>query len=235
MTESEIDYSLEDIGTFRITLRSFEDYRETFDIRIEELPPDARILDVGSSLNQEFARALNDLRPDVKVVSLDASLALPVSEEKLKNMKVSYSIQKEKGGPIIETSEEDRALRMKEALSGTVAAIAPVFPFADESFDRIYDNHAAFMYLTNDERHLLTAYVRESLRILKTDGELDIYPIDLFDETGNWNDEGRAGVQGRMEKIVQELSLPAENVHFFENIDKTATGDITRLGIKITK
>lgn len=111
MSESEIDYSLEDIGTFRVTPRSFEDYQDTFEIRAKDFPPNAMVLDVGSGLNQEFAKGLSELRPDVKVVSLDASLALPTSEKELKNMKVSYSIQKEKSDPFTETREKDRASR----------------------------------------------------------------------------------------------------------------------------
>lgn len=106
----ETNYGLKDIGYFRATPRSLEDYLEIFSLTSSAFAKNAKILDIGSGTNQEFARGLKQERPDVSVVSLDPSLALPADPEKLKELRINYDLQDE--GEIRQITSEETESRI---------------------------------------------------------------------------------------------------------------------------
>lgn len=75
--------SLKEIGYFRVTERSFETILFGLELsreKVRELPTGATVIDIGSSLNQSFAKGVLALRPDINAISIDPSLAISEKE-----------------------------------------------------------------------------------------------------------------------------------------------------------
>lgn len=229
----ENNYSLKDIGYFRVTPRSFETYARIFSIDCRTFKDNAEILDIGSGTNQEFARKLSLKRPDVHVVSVDPTLALPTEEQKLKETGLVYELQS-KGEDIHHSTEKERENRIKNKFGDVLAALAPDLPFEKSTFDYIFDNHAAFMYFS-EGKGLHEKYLQEVLRILKPEGKAYIYPLDLYDESLMEPQEKLEKSRKRIVKIIQDLGINQNQYELFEYPEQFPSGPISRLGIKITK
>ncbi len=224
-------YTFKDIGYFRLTPRSAENYYEIFAFSPKDLKPNAIVLDAGSGTEQEFAKSLATSRPDIRVISLDPSLALPSDDEALKEMGISYDIipLKSPNKPDEKTTQQDREQRVKNKFGEVVAAIAPHLPFKDQTFDYIFDNHGPFMYFSPDKNEL-ERYVAELLRITKPGGNIDIYPLDTYSEALMNNRQKLKNSRQRIQDIMQDLGMNNFNVFTAPDF-----GRINRLGIKITK
>ena len=225
--QSERIYTPKDIGYFRSTDRPFENYRLLFGISPPELKKNAVILDAGSGKRQEFARGLAKLRPDIQVISLDPSLSLPTDAKSLKKMGIYYDIvslsRKHK------TTKADRDSRLKNKFGDIIPAIAPHLPFKDQSFDYIFDNHGPFMYFAPDQNEL-QRYVGELLRILKPEGQLNIYPLDTYSEGLDDDEKKLQASRTRIENIMQAIGVTT-----FETFTALDVGRHNRLGVKIFK
>lgn len=164
-------------GYFRVTSREGKNYQETFGFSLDNLPKNALILDIGSGYNQELARWLNERRPDIRTFSIDPTLYFR-NPEKYTKAGIRYDIQKP-GENIRSATLEDIEERIKNVTPLSLVAIAPDLPFRDNSFDAIFDNHSAFMYLTTPENKI--EYIKQLLRVTKVDGVIYIYPLDSYD------------------------------------------------------
>jgi len=230
------DYTtLSEIGNFRVTERSLNSYKETFSFDPESIPGNGMVLDIGSGVNQRFAKELETTRPDVKVVSLDPSLGIPAGDKEFQRLGVTYQFT-DTGGTSITPNEEQRRSRLENKYGLAVAGLAPELPFKDGSFDMVFDNHAAFMYFSEDEKNSHIRYVKEMLRVLKSNGVAEIYPLDIFDENADDNAERVTGGTERITRILTELGFGKDRYEIFHFVDIVDGGkELDRVGVKIKK
>ncbi len=211
-------------GYFRVTDRSLVDYKTIFNLRIEDFKPNSRVLDAGSGIHQTFAREIQQQRPDIRVVSLDPTLFLK-----------KYDIETK------QATDAEREKRRKEKYGEVVAAIFPKTPFKDKSFNYIFDNHGPFMYF-EDQFTGLKSYISELLRLLKPDGSVFIYPLDLLADllAGDVLSADKEQIylksENRILTIMGELGREVHlEYHLFDFTEGTIENPLIRKGIKITK
>lgn len=226
-----MDDEKKEVGYFKVTDRSLSEYEIIFDFRAEQLKYGSRILDIGSGTNQNLARNLKQKRPDIKVISLDPTLFLS-----------KYDIGTVKGGK--PSTDKERQQRKKQKFGEVVAAIfpnAPHLPFRDKSFDYIFDNHGPFMYFEDDFR-VLRDYIVEIMRVLKPQGTVYIYPLDLLvdmfsgDILSHDQKEIYLKSENRILAIMGQLGreVPLE-YHLFDFTEGTPQHPLIRKGIEIIK
>lgn len=231
-SEDQPKVTPEDVGHFRVTSRTFESYQRIFSLDIKALNRKATILDIGSGERQEFSRGLRGKKPHITVVSVDPTLAFPVKEEGLQALGVTYGIYDAQNRDI--STVEERAKRIRTALPDTVAALAPNLPFVNNSFDAVFDNHSAFMYLP-DEAGLHQEYISQLLRILKPSGIAYVYPLDLYSESLLDNEAKLEISRQRIEQINQNLDIKRYELFTYDDRISPDKPPHIRLGIKITK
>jgi len=242
-----------EIGYFRVTNREFEQSLEAVDLNkrhIMNLPIDAKIAEIGSGLDQEFANGVKSIRPDVKVISLDPTLGLEnkdfytTTEESpdhgIRSVQYKYNdpeINKSSYADSLEKQQETKRKRLESAheTGGVVAGLAPEIPFADESLDLLVDSWGPGLYLDRyEEGSELEIYLNNISRSLKNGGEAHIYPIDFYDEVLESNKIKNEKAEKEYEKILE--NTPNVKYEFFKKDDKgLPEGQQDRLGIKITK
>lgn len=223
--------TLKDIGYFRITSRDLKRYEKELGFKAEQLKQDSLILDIGSGFNQELPQQLRVKRPDINVISVDPSLALPTSQAILDKLGIRYVIQPSSDEAIRVTKEADRKLRLSNTQPDTLAAIAPHLPFKDNSFDYVFDNHGAFMY--SDSTNRLLKYLNEIVRVLKSRGTAVIFPLDLKTEE---NLSAAAKYQISIARINMLLkAAKIEHYEMYDCIEHAGYSSYKRAGIKIFK
>lgn len=232
ISEDQLKVTPKDVGYFRVTSRTFEDYQRIFSLDINSLHRKAKVLDIGSGQRQEFSRGLRGKRPHITVVSVDPTLAFPVKEEGLQALGITYGIYDAQDRNI--STVEERAKRIRTALPDTIAALAPYLPFVNNSFDAVFDNHSAFMYLP-DEAGLHQEYISQLLRVLKPSGIAYIYPLDLYSEALLDNEAKLEKSRQRIEQIIQNLAVKKYKLFTYDARVRPDKPPHIRLGIKITK
>lgn len=174
---------------YRITDRSFDTIIRNLRISLKEimdLPEKSLIVEVGSGTNQNFARAVKELRPDSLVVSIDPTLAIDkegfvtnVTEWKGNIPTAIYYDNYTENSP----SEQDYSQRIKDMrvneankTGNVVAALAPNLPLQNESTNLLIDSWAAGYYLEKNSDDFIN-YLKDISRILKPGGFARIYPV----------------------------------------------------------
>jgi hypothetical protein len=267
---------LKDIHKFILSARSVRSYQDIFGVdfsSIEQVKWEERICDVGSGLRQEFAKGLRGVvgfdeglnkpikRPDLHVVSVDPSFGLPLNEKELKDLGIEYKLSWDFNQYILadESKRLGRFSAKKYYDEVVVAALAPDLPFPSGSFDRIFDNHGAYMYLPEEKDHRWHyQYISVLNELLRPNGMIYIYPLDTVEDfeilikelprSGRIDKKNEEKIRqmmdmiylksrNRLEQIVTELNL-ANNVELFDYIDSVGTFgliDMKRLGMKMRK
>lgn len=232
---------LHDIGYFRVTSRGIESYIDIIDLDLNQIPKNGKVVDIGSGVYQELAKDVKELRPDITVFSVDPSLAIPTDENEFIESGLRYELPNEEG-KLIKPPESLRRQRREQADANSIAAIAPDLPFQDNSVDVVLDNHAAFMYLDEDDNNYHERYVTEILRILKPGGVGYVYPIDLYSKMFLYDDETLADSKQRANRIIEIFKNKSVKLEYYEALDSVGrdktTGEVKkvkRAGLKITK
>lgn len=219
-------------GYFRVTARPAESYEKTFSVDFKNFSKGSYILDIGSGFNQELAKWFSSNRPDITVFSIDPSLYLRNPYE-YRKVGIAYSIPDPTSKKEMKTAtQEDIEERIRNVSPNTIVAVAPEFPFKNESFDCILDNHSAYMYLDKSER---LRYLEEIIRILKSGGNAFIYPLDNYEDALNPNRVIQS--KEEFETLMQNLSRNNPDVKFeiFEFDEGDESKPNKRYGVKIIK
>lgn len=146
--------------------RNLEKYLSTFHYNIDELRG-KKILDVGSGAAMFGTEAS---KSGLDVVSMDAAYSHEIGLNWLEKTESSRKTLGEKAKEII--------TRRKLHPSNPVCADAENLPFCNESFDVIFNLCAAYYYCTSTED--LRKIFSEQLRVLKSGGEISIFPLIEF-------------------------------------------------------
>lgn len=188
--ENEINYF--------VTNRDFEKISFLLKITpkfIEELPIEAKVLEIGSGVTQNFARGLSEKRKDLKIVSLDPTISLNSSDftprvirgenNELKSIYYTNNPQDVNGDyylmgkyePINKLHEE----RISEAQKSgfVVSALAPELPFKENTFDLIIDSFGPILYLPELGHEKMASYLTRIYDVLKPGGEFRAYPVKI--------------------------------------------------------
>lgn len=187
--------------SFFVTNRDYETIASRLNLTpeyIENIPKNSKVLEIGSGLNQSFARGLSKLRPDLKIVSLDPSLAINPKEFKTRvirnedgdlesvyytNSSKDYSGEYYSFGRL-EDSKKVQQERIENAMKTglSLAGKAPELPFRENTFDLIVDSFGPILYLQGKKQDQLISYFRRIYNILKVGGEFRAYPATIVDE-----------------------------------------------------
>lgn len=222
MSNTEQHRSIKEGSKFILTHRTLEDYEYFFQFDAVGMPPNARVLDIGSGVNQEVASGMRRIRPDIQVVSIDPSIILPTDDKSLDELGIVYRVAKN-------NNEEERKKRLKTKDRNLVAALAPNLPIKTNSCDYIFDSHGAYLYFSDDQ--VKKAYLRELMRIGGPHALIGIYPLKEIAE--DWlrmfvegkvpfdkvKDEVRKRTKIETEDLLKDLGI--KNYEFFEREDIT--------------
>jgi hypothetical protein len=239
---------------YRVTDRTYEqslDFSDLIDEDIKILPNAAVVVDIGSGVNQRFSQGVKELRPDIKVVSIDPTLSLKdqgdfrvksyrdVESGKLN--RVDYSRKITLSGKPIKAELYDPEEMLEDIVSerlniaqgnpSTLAAFAPDLPLKSESVDLIIETHGPFMYELGSQKE----YIDQIVRVLKVDGQARIYPLDSLDEfVVHRNINGDERNKLVMARVVDMFAGRKDvDVVFYEKYDPVPKQ--IRLGMKIIK
>lgn len=249
---------IEKIGYFRTTDRSAENimrFVKLEDRDLEELPANARVLEIGSGLSQQFARKIKQLRSDTTVVSIDPTVDLGnrkgihtyterTAGGELKQVEYVLHGSKYQDPPEVKLQTHKDRVSTAQETGSVIAALAPNLPFAPNSFNLIVDSFGPFMYLSS---HSAREYLESIIRILTADGLATIYPINPYDSV---LDE-IFDVQTRNAKLIEEWKsylqdVPGISFEFYE-IEENHKVEVTnpdieggketerRIGLRIKK
>lgn len=152
-------------GTF-LSDRGVSDYVESLDIQEADLDdPNAVILDLGSGLEQNFAKEMRERSLRAKVVSIDPRFGLrPTEDVALMEMDEHEEVGRQKRA---------KNRQMPEPL--TIAALSGALPFKENSIQQVYALFSVPYYLENKEEIKNTIY--EAVRILKPGGSIRAFPV----------------------------------------------------------
>lgn len=250
--------SPEEIGYFRVTDREFWQSADALRINdefIRLLPENGNVVEIGSGLNQGFARALKEKREDITCISIDPTLGLSennfytthrtdsngnLEEVSYTSTNNSYYNNQRPTGDWVDTiakQEEISDIRVKTAqeTGNVIAGLVPELPFASNSIDLIVDSWGPGLYLDRyKEDSPLSEYLHEVSRALKSDGQAHIYPIDFYNEALEENDIKNKNAIEEYTKILQ--TDPSIEFKFYEYEDKALRdGNKKRIGIIIRK
>lgn len=228
-----IPIGLKDIGHIRLSDRSLEDYQKIFNFKSGEIAANARILDVGGGYRQLFRRELESVRPDLKIFTVDPSLAIDPNDKNFPGEHIEFVHDPLNGSKLQKITPKDQTQRILES-KRTVAATAPHLPFKDRSFEYVFDNNGAFAYLPDKEH--LKEYVGDVMRILSDGGIFLAYPIDsLYDMLKSQSHkESIVASKPKVGKLLKGLGI--DQYEFFQHTE-SLNDNRTRIrwGIKITK
>jgi len=235
--------SMEEIGYFRVTSRNGPEILSQCQLEqqdIQNLLPNSTILEVGSGLNQELAKHLKTIRPDITTVSLDPTLGITVYQQRFfietsaDGKQLEYKLSQ---GLTPEQKDQTTAVqnqRIKTAEENSIAALAQSLPFKDNAFDLIIDSFGPGTWFCN-KPETTQRYVSELCRVLKPNGLAIIFPVDNWKEyVFSENDEQRnQEAKQRFLSSLQQLNSSGEiKIEFYQQVN---TGKNIRIGAKITK
>lgn len=216
--------NLESIGSFYVTDRSFELISQLLDLsaeKIDSLPQNGRVLEVGSGIHRKFAEGISKLRPDLKIVSVDPTLGITKNdfssiverddEGNIKSVHYTNQIIMGKNDDrysqgILEDTHAVRKERLKKSSGEVVASLAPKLPFKDKSFDLIVDTFGPGIYLQNQGESGLKEYLIRVCDLLTTGGEALIFPV-LKISSREVNEKLREESKIYFEELIKNLNL----------------------------
>jgi len=143
------------------TGRSIKHYLENLNLSKNDLEKCDFILDIGSGIEQRFARDCKEMGIKATVVSIDPGILFPEKND------LRYLTSKDE----ITRRRTARNKPEKE----TVSAIAQHLPFKENSFDMVLALYSVPLYISQESDVSLS--FTEILRVLKNDGQARIYPI----------------------------------------------------------
>lgn len=228
-----IPKEIKDIGYFRVTERPFETYLKQAHINSDSIPENGVVLNIGAGFEQKFEKSIKQDRPDLTILPIDPSLAIPAEEKNYqtyKNQGIKLEIKPE-NEEIREPTEEERRKRLKNVLKTSIATIAPRLPIKSSAVDLIIDLAGAFLYLPVDGNERRD-YLSELTRILKVGGEAHIYPVEYYGENVEVGDPDQRikNEKKNLDEILSELKIQHE---YYEEIDPKLNEK--RLGLVIKK
>lgn len=172
---------LNQIGQFNVTDRPLNDSESTFFSGsksiseifhlkkrwVNSLPPNAVLLNIGSGVRRLFEKEIKQRRKDIKIVSIDPTLAIKfkddtngwyIEEYGQGDNLVYKTIDKEKtdstGYRIPEdlvTYQKDRVAKAAK-IPGAIAGLAPELPIRDNSIDIFFDSFGPVYYLKDPQK-----------------------------------------------------------------------------------
>lgn len=146
-----------------MTSRGLADYMDILKLTEKELDdPDLLILDLGSGLEQNFAKDIRKKDIRSKIISVDPKLGLSDDEDLSSIINVS--------------DKETRIQARKNTEPRTVAGLSGALPFLDNVFSRIYAVYSAPYYLSHPED--IEQTLKEMIRVLKPGGIIKAVPIE---------------------------------------------------------
>jgi SAM-dependent methyltransferase len=161
--------------SFEVTTRPFDSILREVGMKkqdILELPKAAVVVEVGSGVFQEFAYEVNKLRPDIRMISIDPTMAFSRDRKDVrlgtKGTAYNYEQAGDQKGEEIRRYQTLHGERIDKHLPGTISALASDLPFADGSIDLLVDCWGPAIYLRkyND----FSDYIYEISRVLKNGG-----------------------------------------------------------------
>jgi SAM-dependent methyltransferase len=219
---SEQHRSIKEGSKFILTHRTLEDYEYFFQFDAVRMFPNARVLDIGSGANQEFASGMRKVRHDIQVISIDPSIILPTDDKSLDELGIEYRVAKN-------NNEEERNKRLMTKDRNLVAALVPNLPIKANSCDYIFDSHGAYLYTSDNPTQ--REYLQELMRIGKPNAFIGIYPLKEIAEDGlkmaiegkvpfdKVDEEVRKNIRRETEELL--VSLGISRYEFFEREDVT--------------
>ena len=189
---------------------------------ILDLPQNATVVDVGSGLHQEFARGMKELRPDIRVISVDPTLAFdpldPNIGVKESGSWVTYYVNNV-ATPIIDrvTFRAIQSERLKMAqqlgMDNIKTDPAPSLPGEDASVDLLVDSKGPALYLKGDE---FKQYIFSIAQKLKNGGTARLIPLDYFHDAIRdilRRSEKIEKVKSELERLLEGTKLTIEKVY----------------------
>lgn len=181
-----------------LTERTFSEYKVILDIHDQELTNWHVIVDLGSGMQQDFAKSLKEEGGNNTVISVDPKLALP-EETDLNG--------------IFPEEHEARLRGRKNPQEGTIAALGNNMPLKEASVDAVLAVASVPRYLKSEES--IRATFDEIFRILKTNGEARVFPINVLKDKeivekilGEWGDKVSFNmIQSEKDKHLYLLKL----------------------------
>lgn len=249
--QSETKSLFDHVDYFRVTDRAFEttlDFLNLDETYIRALPANARVLDIGAGLNQNLARGIKRLRPDILVASIDPSIILTDPSTVLTTHQnnpefpttpdtVAYHERKSvrpKDFHLYDSDEvltkiAEQRLETAKKTGGVTAALAPYLPFANESFDLVADSFGPFIYINCQKE-----YLEEIKRVLKKGGEAKIYPLDNVKTNIFSRDRLKEEVNEKIKQMIEKITseIPGIATPFYTKQDPGDNNNI-RLGMSL--
>lgn len=233
----QVPESLREIGYFRVTSRHAASYEKYLQFSPSDLPRGSVVVDSGSGYNQELAQKLS--KHEVTVISMDATLALPINERFYdpyipKDDKILYDVVAPDTNEIIQTTEEMRKSRRLNSQENTIAAVMPNIPIKDQSVDYFFDLFGPGMYLSEEKQ---SKYFSEMYRVIKQNGSGRMYPVDTFEEFVTYMEDHESDIRISSAKIRVKAALvkagvPLAKIEFYEMEDSKGK---RRLGMIMKK
>jgi len=225
--------------SYYVTDRSFELLRKFLhltDSEIQKIPENGSVLEIGSGVYRNFASGMSVVRPDLKIFSVDPTLALTkddfisvVDRNTVGKMKSIYYTNKlvDKNADYlmtgtVENNQKVLNERLGEGHINAVASLAPNLPFKNETFDLIVDSFGPGFYLHSKGRQEFEKYLVSIFDLLKQGGEARIYPvlntIDIpFSTQEELKNKSRAYYQTILNKLDLEIEVSFEEIQPEEN------------------
>lgn len=183
---------------FKTTDRPLDEYQKRGHFDILKLPQGAVIGNIGSGTLQVFEGQVRSVRPDIKVLSVDAGLL--TDKQIIENTK----------GEKIELPVEERIANLANKPS-TVVALGQELPVRDNFFDLVVDINGPAQYAKDLESY--KKYLGEVMRAIKPGGEFHIANL-WFGDPIPGNKESLQKSRELATKVFDEMGLKAE---LFEN------------------
>ncbi|MCX6766335.1 MAG: class I SAM-dependent methyltransferase [Candidatus Moranbacteria bacterium] len=171
--------------------RDFDFYLMALDLKKEDLIEN-KILDIGAGAAL-FAKEAK--KRNIDVTALDPMYGLEDGIEILKN-----AGKKEHKEPV---SNIDEQRKRKDWIPKALCAIGKEMPFKDASFDKEICMLSSFFYAEDDRE--LEDNLNESLRVLKPDGKLLIYPLLPLSVNKNMSVMNQWDINGSTDALTQEF------------------------------
>jgi SAM-dependent methyltransferase len=144
-----------------ITSRSAKEYFHYLQFTGSDMKKWKVVVDLGSGIEQEFARDCKKMGFNTKIISIDPRIAF--SEK--------YDLQ----GIVSKNEIIKRRAARKNPQEGTISAIAQHLPLNSNSVDEILALYSVPLYLRKQSDSDLV--FAEIARVLKVDGEARIFPV----------------------------------------------------------
>lgn len=169
-----------------VTERSLKQYEQMLDFNENDLNKWNSIVDLGCGTEQNLAKEIRAINPNISVISIDPGLGLPEASD------LSRFMDEEKMTRI-------RSRENPEPMS--IAALAQELPIQTSSVDAVLALHSVPQYISHEKG--VEQSINEIIRILNNGGEARIYPVSKIN-----NYQWVAGVIGGNKDKIEFTFLP---------------------------